>query len=80
MHPPVGERGQQPDQLAGLGGLDALVPGRCSRNSSGRHTLRSVKGTVTTSPAITKQFPRPIPSRPFADPSCCHAAPNTLRP
>ncbi|MGH3158536.1 MAG: hypothetical protein ACRDNF_18455 [Streptosporangiaceae bacterium] len=42
----------------------------CRRNSTGRHTCRARNGIATTIPTITKQLPRPMPSRPLAEPSC----------
>lgn len=58
-------------------GLDALILGRCRRNSTGRAMLRVVHGTVTINLAATNQLPRPSPSRPVADPPTPLNAPAT---
>src|SRR6266508_1881858 len=58
--------------------LDAPVLGMCRRNSAGRQTWRARNGTAATTPTITKQLPRPMPSRPLAEPSCWYFAPCTF--
>jgi hypothetical protein len=57
-----------------------LPAGRHSRNSTGNATGREQNGRSTTIAAITKQLPRPVFFAALADPSCCHAAPNTFEP
>ncbi len=60
--------------------LEVLVLGMCRRNRTGRQTRRAMNGTATTVPTITKQLPRPMPSRPLAEPSCWYFAPWTCLP
>src|SRR6266545_3698988 len=54
--------------------------GCAGASSTGRQTWRARNGTAATTPTITKQLPRPMPSRPLAEPSCWYFAPWTFLP
>jgi hypothetical protein len=56
------------------------LPGTWRRASTGRHTGREQNGSATTIPHVTKQVPKLSLFFAGDDPSCCHAAPQTLRP
>jgi hypothetical protein len=51
---------------------EAVPLPRQSRNSTGRHTGRDQKGSVTTMPATIHRLPRPIACPVCVDPSCVH--------
>jgi len=77
---PVQRGGEEVDQGAGLLGLGGAGLGDVQADRTGRQTWRARKGTAATIPTITKQLPRPMPSRPLAEPSCWYLAPWTFLP
>jgi hypothetical protein len=62
-------RVSNPTRVRAASGFQAPDLGMCKPNRIGRQIALVRNGTVITRPTTTKQFPRPIPSRPFAEPS-----------